>query len=492
MLRLVEQRLQRLFGDIILSRNNKDRYRQTFSMAVAKPPTASVQYYRRSLPETCVGFCSNEGKVLFKEAMNQGYMDCYFNLAAQFRTQDEPAYCGLTSLVMILNALAVDPGKVWKGPWRWYHENMLDCCAPLAVVQDQGITFDQFICLAKCNSLDAKTFHTDESTTVETFREAVKHYSQRDDSFMVVSYSRRVLGQTGDGHFSPVGGYHPEKDMVLILDVARFKYPPHWISLPLLLESMKIKDKATGKPRGYVILSKEKSTKSLSLFRLSDAFNVSNTNVLADDISNFVDGWHKWLSKPVSSFEESQEGKRNGDVDKEMLVARSVEYLLELGSQIAQNNTVLTTQVDVKCMPDDSQGHVCTCVRLLDELEKLKLYEMVSGTIERMTQSNKHLLTFLPSLGQAAISQNQNLSKCCADKMMCDLQRRLNASVFISMILLAWPYSHCCGSQNGGTIGAELEQFFKNIPQGLLSNEALVLRRQITVLLSRKTWRENK
>ena len=60
-------------------------------------------------------------------------MECYFKLAEQFRTQDEPAFCGLTTLVMVLNSLSVDPGRVWKGPWRWYHENMLDCCVPLQV-----------------------------------------------------------------------------------------------------------------------------------------------------------------------------------------------------------------------------------------------------------------------------------------------------------------------------------------------------------------------
>lgn len=32
----------------------------------------------------------------------------------------------------------------------------------------------------------------------------------------------------GDGHFSPIGGYHAGRDLVLILDTARFKYPPHW------------------------------------------------------------------------------------------------------------------------------------------------------------------------------------------------------------------------------------------------------------------------
>jgi hypothetical protein len=43
---------------------------------------------------------------------------------------------------------------------------------------------------------------------------------------------------------------------VLLLDVARFKYQPHWISLPLLYEAMKPHDLVTGKPRGYFVIEK--------------------------------------------------------------------------------------------------------------------------------------------------------------------------------------------------------------------------------------------
>jgi len=43
--------------------------------------------------------------------------------------------------------------------------------------------------------------------------------------------------------------------MVLILDVARFKYPPHWVPLPLLYQSMNAIDAETGKSRGYLLLS---------------------------------------------------------------------------------------------------------------------------------------------------------------------------------------------------------------------------------------------
>ena len=57
--------------------------------------------------------------LLMQTWISSGNMECYFPLAAQLRTQDEPAYCGLTTLVMVLNSLAVDPGRVWKGAWRW-------------------------------------------------------------------------------------------------------------------------------------------------------------------------------------------------------------------------------------------------------------------------------------------------------------------------------------------------------------------------------------
>lgn len=60
--------------------------------------------------------------------------------------------------------------------------------------------------------------------------------------------------QTGTGHFSPIGGYHAGRDMVLILDVARFKYPPHWVPLTLLWEAMDTVDKATGHRRGYTLI----------------------------------------------------------------------------------------------------------------------------------------------------------------------------------------------------------------------------------------------
>lgn len=44
---------------------------------------------------------------------------------------------------MVLNALSIDPRRAWKGPWRWFHEQMLDCCEPLSQVLQTGIVLDQ-------------------------------------------------------------------------------------------------------------------------------------------------------------------------------------------------------------------------------------------------------------------------------------------------------------------------------------------------------------
>jgi glutathione gamma-glutamylcysteinyltransferase len=66
--------------------------------------------------------------MLFQESLLDGTMNGFFKLMEQFSMQDEPAFCGLTSLSMVLNSLSIDPRRTWKGAWRWFHEAMLDCC----------------------------------------------------------------------------------------------------------------------------------------------------------------------------------------------------------------------------------------------------------------------------------------------------------------------------------------------------------------------------
>lgn len=213
-------------------------------------------FYRRPLPDSAIAFSSPEGRQIFTEALAEGCMEGYFALAEQFHTQAEPAFCGLSTLVVVLNALSIDPGRIWKGLWRWYGEEFLDCCQPLAAIKENGITFDEFVCLARCNGAIVNPYRFSHNN-LEDFRHAVKQVTAKPQGVhLVAAYSRQALQQTGEGHFSPIGGYHPKRDLVLLLDVARFKYPPHWVNLSALWKAFEPVDRTTGQCRGYILLEK--------------------------------------------------------------------------------------------------------------------------------------------------------------------------------------------------------------------------------------------
>ena len=232
-------------------------------------PQPKSTFHKRVLPDTLVALSSKPGKQIFREALTTGGMESFFSLAEQFVTQSEPSYCALSSLAMVLNALNFDPKKVWKGAWRWVSEETLQCeteiCGhSLEKVRRNGMDFHEFLSLAKCHGIQMRSFKSnipahekDYIVKMQQFRSFVEQISSSDraESFIIVNFSRKSLGQTGDGHFSPIGGYHKEKDLVLVMDVARFKYPPFWVPLETLWASMSVEDQATKSPRGYFILS---------------------------------------------------------------------------------------------------------------------------------------------------------------------------------------------------------------------------------------------
>ncbi|MEP6654194.1 MAG: phytochelatin synthase family protein [Myxococcales bacterium] len=239
-------------------------------------------FYRRPLPEGLIAFSSEEGRRLFREALAAGHMEGWFALSEQFHTQADPAFCGLGTLVVVLNALEIDPGRIWKGPWRWYGEDLLDCCLPLERVHEKGITLDELACLARCNGATTTTVRAGhgghlqdgdgDGSDPEALRVAVRTATAAPRGpVLVAGYARSVLGQTGGGHFSPIAGYHPGRDLVLILDVARFKYPPHWVPLPLLWQAMAGTDPATGRARGWIVVQRGRQRAMPVYFRLAAA-----------------------------------------------------------------------------------------------------------------------------------------------------------------------------------------------------------------------------
>lgn len=58
------------------------------------------------------------------------------------------------------------------------------------------------------------------------------------DARVMINYHRQGLGQVGGGHFSPLGSYHSPTDSFLIMDVAKYKYPPVWAAAATLFSAL--------------------------------------------------------------------------------------------------------------------------------------------------------------------------------------------------------------------------------------------------------------
>ncbi|KAF9156985.1 hypothetical protein DFQ26_009153 [Actinomortierella ambigua] len=253
------------------------------SQAIKKPSCQENNlkntFYRRKLPDHLISFTSPKGKELFREMLIAGYGEGYFSLVGNFTTQSEPAFCGPASLAMVLNSLEIDPQRRWKGAWRWYSDELLECCAPRDQVKTKGITFSQFACLSKCHC-DVQVRRA-EQVSLDMFKKDLEMVCSRDDIHMVVSFSRKSLGQTGDGHFSPIGGYVPEKGMVLVLDTARYKYPSYFVKVEDLWKSLFPIDAETGNARGYFLLSANPNQPPISLCKLPKSATPSVTTTTA-------------------------------------------------------------------------------------------------------------------------------------------------------------------------------------------------------------------
>src|SRR5688572_1087320 len=92
---------------------------------------------------------------------------------------------------------------------------------------------------------------------LEEFRSLARQYLNSPDRHVIVNYLRKIIGQEKGGHISPLAAYDEDTDRFLLLDVARYKYPPVWISAAELFAAMNTTDSDNqSRTRGFVLLRK--------------------------------------------------------------------------------------------------------------------------------------------------------------------------------------------------------------------------------------------
>lgn len=185
----------------------------------------------------------------------------YGPLAQWFETQANLAYCGVASAVMVLNSLAVAaPPQEGYGSYRfWTQTNAFAIPGSRGfvrpeVVAREGMSLTQLQgWLAQNPDLVVERFHADRLTLAQ-WRALLRRSLQESQDRLLVNYDRSAMGQAGGGHISPVAAYDATSDTVLILDVARYRYPSVWVKALALWQAMRTLDSSSGRSRGVLLI----------------------------------------------------------------------------------------------------------------------------------------------------------------------------------------------------------------------------------------------
>jgi hypothetical protein len=183
-------------------------------------------------------------------------------LAQHYETQANLAFCGVASAVMALNSLAIAaPPAEGYGRYRfWTQINLFQAPATLSFVQAErvrreGMSLEQLHGLlnstANDSNLIVRRYHGSQLDLAH-FRLLLRRNLSDASNRILVNYDRRLIGQPGGGHISPLAAYDTRSDRVLILDVARYRYPAAWVAVPALWQAIRSIDTSSGLSRGLI------------------------------------------------------------------------------------------------------------------------------------------------------------------------------------------------------------------------------------------------
>jgi hypothetical protein len=186
----------------------------------------------------------------------------YWQLAPNFTAQITQSYCSVASAVTVLNAMPIKkPVDPTYAPYAYFTQSnfftpeVVKVISPKTVLE-MGMTREQMAETLSRQSVNAVSIAGD-TLTEEGLRALLKKALGDDGQFVLANYYRATLGQVGGGHWSALAAYDAQSDSVLILDVAKYKYPPSWVSISLLQQAIATIDTVSNKARGLVIVSSQ-------------------------------------------------------------------------------------------------------------------------------------------------------------------------------------------------------------------------------------------
>jgi hypothetical protein len=185
----------------------------------------------------------------------------FWTLCRYFVSEEFLTYCGIASGVTVLNALGVpSPDAPQIYPYKMFTQDNFFTDEVLQIrrphdVEKNGNTLDQLASMLSVFEVRIDVYRAD-TLTVDQCRRLLVDTLRSPEKRVIIDFNRRVLGQKGSGHFSPLAAYHSGEDRFLLMDVARYKLPPCWVKAELLYAALTDVDSVSQKGRGFVILTR--------------------------------------------------------------------------------------------------------------------------------------------------------------------------------------------------------------------------------------------
>lgn len=184
----------------------------------------------------------------------------YWQLAPNFAAQITQSYCSVASAVTVLNAMPiVKPVDPAYAPYAYFTQSNFFTPEVVKIIGPQtvlamGMTREQMTETLLRQGVNAISIAGD-ALSEKGLRALLQKALGDDGQFVLANYYRANLGQVGGGHWSALAAYDAQSDSVLILDVAKYKYPPAWVSIRILQQAIATIDTVSNKARGLVIVS---------------------------------------------------------------------------------------------------------------------------------------------------------------------------------------------------------------------------------------------
>lgn len=193
-------------------------------------------------------------RLLASEPLND-----YIALATYLEYEHIQTFCAPATMAGVLNSLDVErPQPLRIYPFELFTQDSIfteenQAVKAYAKVEHEGMTLEEIGTFLTNLGVEAEVHYADKLDT-DALRQIAQDTLADPDARLMVNYTREVIGQIGAGHVSPIGAYHEDSESLLVLDVAKYKYPPSWLTLDEMLAAMQAVDSGSGLSRGLVVV----------------------------------------------------------------------------------------------------------------------------------------------------------------------------------------------------------------------------------------------